>query len=76
MGLVFFAGQAGCLLPILILLNLFFGWLFFKPLTWLMVEVGLILLFILSSFFFIRKVANFSRRDNQVIDVEAKVEKD
>jgi len=69
---VFFIGSSGCLLPLLILINLFFGWMFFKPATWLLIEGILILLFILNSYILIRRVSSFTKRSN-VVDVEGEV---
>ena len=64
--------QAGCLLPALILLNLFFGWMFLKASVWLTVEAVLILLFILNSYILIRRVKSWSKPDD-VIDVKGEV---
>ena len=66
--------QAGCLLPFLIFFNLFFGRIFLKPLSWLIVGAVLILLFILNSFVLAKKIAAFPRdkRDN-IIDIEGEV---
>jgi hypothetical protein len=64
--------QAGCLLPALILLNLFFGWMFLKASVWLAVEAVLILLFILNSYILVRKVKKWSKPDD-VIDVKGEV---
>jgi len=69
--------QTGCLLPILILFNLFFGWMFLKPLTWLAVEGILIILFILNSYILARRISSYSAKRSNVIDVEGEVlEKD
>ncbi len=52
------AGQSGCLLPLLIILNLFFGKLFFHSTAiWLSIEAVLIFLFILKIHFFMRKIS-------------------
>ena len=74
---VFFIGQAGCLLPIIILFNLFFGWIFFPTRTWLLIEGILIILFFINSFIFLRRVSTMasgsaSKRDG-VIDVEGEI---
>ena len=68
-------GKTGCLLFSLIIINLFFGLFFLKPLIWLLVEVVLVLIFTLSISLFSRKVfSSFSRQKNKnVIDVEAQV---
>ena len=68
---LFFVSQTGCLLPVLIVFNLMFGWMFFKLSTWILVEVVMILLFVLSARFMMKKIvsSSFSRREN-VVDVE------
>jgi hypothetical protein len=66
--------QAGCLLPALILLNLFFGWMFLKTSTWLVLEGILILLLVLNSYFLIRKVKRWSvPAPGNIIDVHGEV---
>ena len=71
---VVFSSRAGCLLPLLIILNLLFGWRIFKPLEWLAVGGVLVLLFILTSMVVARQVfSKASSRDSGVIDVEAEV---
>jgi len=67
--------QTGCLLPLMILFNLFFGWMFFKPLTWVSVEGILILLFIINSYVLARKISSSasSLRRSNVVDVEGEV---
>ena len=70
---VVFFSQTGCLLPLLIMLNLFFGWMFIKPLAWLLVEGVLILLFLLNSLIITRKIKSFTPGRADVIDVEGKV---
>jgi hypothetical protein len=71
---LFFASQAGCLLPFLMVVNLLFGWMFFKPLAWVLAEGILILLFILSARIVVKKIFSFAsvKRDD-VIDVQGKV---
>ncbi len=64
--------QAGCFLPVLIVLNLFFGWMFLRPATWLLVGVILIALFLLNSYLVVRKIKSFSR-SKDAIDVEGEV---
>jgi hypothetical protein len=69
------AGSAGCFLPLLIILNLFFGWLFLPPLYWFLVESVLIVLFLANSAALTRTIfsdAGPHKRDG-VIDVEGKV---
>ena len=66
--------NAGCLLPALIILNLFFGWIFLGPALWLLTGVVLVGLFILNSFIMLKKAFLFSGpRKGSVIDVEAEV---
>jgi uncharacterized membrane protein len=67
--------QLGCLLPFLLIFNLFFGWLFFRPIVWLLIGLILILLFILNSLFITKKVSTTSYKKD-VVDVEAEVLKD
>ena len=74
---VFLLSRSGCLAPALIILNLLFGWLIFKPLEWLVVGVVLVLLFILNSLTMVRQMSSpGSSRDSRVIDVEAEVIKE
>jgi len=73
-----FTGQSGCLLPMLIILNLFFGKLIFSSTRlWLGVEGILVLLFIFKLRSFARKInAQFkpeSRRQGKIIDVQGEV---
>lgn len=73
---VFFASQTGCFLPLLIGFNLFFGWIFFKPLVWLLIEVFLILLFILNAQIVMRKIFSTTSKHDNAIDVEGEVVED
>jgi hypothetical protein len=70
---VVFFSQSGCLLPLLILWNLFFGWMFFKPLIWLAIEGILVLLFTLNSYILARRISSFTAKRSNVIDVEGEV---
>jgi hypothetical protein len=72
-----FITYSGCLLPLLIVLNLFFGQFFFKPGQWLAIEGILILLLMLHSYIATRRFKS-SRRNNprNAIDVEGKVVED
>jgi len=72
-----FLSRSGCLMPLLIVLNLFFGWIFLKPVPWLVVEAVLMLLFVIHSYITARKIvsASSSRRHN-AIDVEGEVVQD
>lgn len=63
----------GCLLPLLITLNLFFGWLIFKPLYWLLIEIGLIMLFFLQALIFTKKIKVAFKKNKKIIDVEGEV---
>jgi len=71
---VFFS-RAGCFLPLLIIFNLLFGWIFLKPLHWLLVEAILILFFIISGYVIMRKIISSSKR-NDAIDIEGEVVED
>jgi hypothetical protein len=73
---IFFVSQTGCLLPLFILFNLFFGWMFFKPFTWVLIEGALILLFMLNSYILARQVAKFTAKRDNVVDVEGEVVED
>jgi len=69
--------SSGCLLPLLIVLNLFFGRLFFSASHWLAIEGILVLLFLFNSYITARRVFSSSRKKrSNVIDVEGKVIKD
>jgi len=73
---VIFFSQTGCLLPCLIILNLFFGRIFFNAIHWLFIELVLVLLFMLNSAILTKKITSFFRKHNNVIDVEGRVEDD
>lgn len=64
----------GCLLPFLIIFNLFFGLFFLELKHWLFLEGALILLFALNAYFLSRRAfsAKVTGRRGRVIDVEAK----
>ncbi|MCU0666667.1 MAG: hypothetical protein MUF05_06210 [Candidatus Omnitrophica bacterium] len=72
--------HAGCLLPFLIFFNLFFGLFFFNPLLWIQIELFLVLIFVLVTKIFTRKIFSNSPfssghpRSKGVIDVEAEVD--
>lgn len=70
---LFFISQSGCLLPFLILFNLLFGWMFFKPLIWLLIGGGLILLFIINTRILMRKIFTSSSGHDNAIDTEGEV---
>lgn len=70
-----FNGQSGCLLPVLIVFNLFFGKLIFNSTRlWLSVEGILVFLFIIKIHAFTRKISQQlnpgGRNRGKVIDVE------
>ena len=73
MNSIFFISQTGCFLPFLILFNLFLGWLFFKPLTWLAIEGFLIILFLFNSYILARRISVASRKNRKVIDIEGEI---
>jgi hypothetical protein len=83
---IIWGGQSGCLLPLLIILNLLFGRVIFNStLLWLGVEGLLIFIFIIKVRMFMRRISQrfnstgsgpdtASRlRRKEAIDVEAKV---
>ncbi len=75
-SLVFFA-KTGCFLPLLIILNIFFGLIFFKPFIWLSIGIILGLLFFANFFLLAKKITSFSSKKNsQVIDVDGEVLKE
>jgi len=72
---VFFSGS-GCLLPVLIILNLLFGWIFFRPKLWLIVQAILLVLFVINAYISARKIISPSSKRDDIIDVEAEVVED
>ncbi|MFA4993513.1 MAG: hypothetical protein WC571_06060 [Candidatus Omnitrophota bacterium] len=88
---IIWSGQTGCLLPLLIILNLLFGRAVFNSTyLWLGIEAALILIFIIKMRIFMRKIlqqlnpgSSFGQshdRSNKphgkVIDVEGEVVED
>lgn len=71
---VFFSGN-GCLLPLLAIFNLLFGWIFLKPKEWLIIEAILLLLFIINSYIIARKIVSSTtaKRRDDAIDVKAEI---
>ncbi|MBM3245798.1 MAG: hypothetical protein FJZ13_00505 [Candidatus Omnitrophica bacterium] len=69
---VFFS-RSGCILPLLIIFNLFLGWIFFRPLYWLAIEATLILLFLLNSYILTRKIISCAARRDGAVDVQATI---
>jgi len=68
--------RGGCLLPFLIIFNLFFGWIFFNIRTWLLIELILMALLFLYGFILSRKIfskVNSPAQRDDAIDVEGKV---
>jgi len=57
----------------MIILNLFFGLIFFKPALWLLVGAILVLLFMVNSYIMVRRVISPSSKKSRIIDIEAKV---
>jgi len=86
---IIWGGQSGCLLPLLIILNLLFGKAIFNSIPlWLGIEAALVLIFIIKMYIFMHKIrkhlnsAGFGSyaggkdfRD-KVVDVEGKVVED
>jgi hypothetical protein len=68
----------GCLLPFLIILNLFFGRLFFSFRVWAAIEGILLVLFVISSYIFSQRIIKSMRSKGRgnVIDIEGEVIKD
>lgn len=71
---VFFS-RSGCFLPLLIILNLMLGWIFLKPIYWLLSGAILISVFIINSYIIMRKIFPSSKCD-EAIDVEGEVIED
>ncbi|MFA5355998.1 MAG: hypothetical protein WC301_01120 [Candidatus Omnitrophota bacterium] len=69
---VFLSGS-GCMLPFLMIFNLFFGWIFLRPAHWLIVESILVLFFVVNGLIMTRRVISAPGEEDDVIDVEAKV---
>jgi uncharacterized membrane protein len=66
--------KTGCLLPILIIFNLFFGLLFLSPLVWVFIQVTLILLFLINGYIITRKIGSVSSgKRKDAIDVKAEI---
>ena len=66
---VIILSRFGCLIPVLMVLNLSFGWIFFKVWAWLAIEAGLLFLFIINSFVLFRRVFR-EGKGGDFIDVE------
>jgi len=72
---IILGSRIGCFLPFLIIFNLFFGLFFLKPLYWLVLEVVLILLFVLTFATIVKKVSSLNSSHSNVIDVEGEIVK-
>jgi len=68
--------RTGCLLPFLIIFNLFFGWIFFRPLVWIATEALILLLFSLNLIILKKKIFSSQGRRDDVIDVEGEILQD
>ncbi|MBN2831629.1 MAG: hypothetical protein JXL82_05100 [Candidatus Omnitrophica bacterium] len=68
--------RGGCILPFLIIFNLFFGWMFFGVKAWIFIEIILIVVLMIYSYILSRKIISgvnsFGKRGN-AIDVEGEV---
>jgi F0F1-type ATP synthase membrane subunit b/b' len=71
-----FSSSIGCLLPLFIIANLFLGRIFFNPLHWLLIELGLILIFMLNFFIVAKRITSNLRKRDNVVDVEGEVIKE
>lgn len=71
------SAKLGCLLPLLIILNLFFGWMFLKPVLWLGIEIILAVIFLLNLFLLsgaIKRIfSNSPKYRKDTIDVKGEV---
>ena len=65
--------QTGCFLPLIFLINLIFGWMFFKPLTWFAIEGVILLLILINSLLLVRKISSLTKTKSNVIDIEGEV---
>lgn len=70
---VLILSQSGCFLPLLIILNLFFGWMFLKPGLWLLIEAGLVILFIINALILMKNLSRMTKKGKGVVDIEGKV---
>jgi len=73
---IFLLSGAGCFLPALILANFVFGWIFLKPLYWLVSEAVLISLFVINSRIISGRINSALVKRSNVIDVEAEAVKE
>jgi len=65
----------GCLLPLLVIFNLFFGLFFLKAAYWLLLELVLVVLFLWSSTVTVKKIISSAgrHRNGDVIDVDGEI---
>jgi len=71
---LFFRG--GCFLPLLVIFNFFFGWIFFGFRAWVIMGILLIVVSLAYSYILSRKIVSESDRQarrKDAIDVEGKV---
>lgn len=69
--------RGGCFLPFLLIFNFFFGWIFLGFRAWILIEIILVIILMIYSYFLSRKIiseVNGSGRKDNVIDVESEVE--
>jgi hypothetical protein len=64
----------GCVLPVLLCVNLFFGWLILPFLIWIIFELLLLAALLYSSLSIARRIRTISRQRKEIIDVEAERE--
>lgn len=67
-----YVSGTGCLLPVLLCVNLFFGWLILPVLLWLFLELVLLFGLFASSFAIAARIRKLTREHKEVIDVEAR----
>ncbi|MBU0547278.1 MAG: hypothetical protein KJ710_02115 [Candidatus Omnitrophica bacterium] len=76
---IIWAGQSGCLLPLLIIFNLLFGRVIFNSTyLWLGIEAALIFIFIIKIHIFLKKISQQVGPEghnphDRIVDVEGKV---
>lgn len=73
LGSFVFFSSSGCILPALIIANLLFGWMFFKPTEWLIISGALLLAFLINAYIFTRRVVSGVSGRDKIIDVEGEV---
>lgn len=68
--------HTGCILPLFIILNFFFGWIFLGLFKWLIVEALLILILVIKSLIIAKKIVSVSSGRGKIIDVKGEVIKE